>query len=805
MEAEQQGPDEGPVLLVVMPPPGVGEDRAHRVTCGPSGVYVAKQLAGLWNGPIVFANSLRCAPGSRKVKPKSFTECRGYLASVIDECNPARIIALGAEACKVVLGQALPTQTLPRIYAYTSTGVPVFVLAHPIACLRNQFIRAGFERNLEWALKADPVRPPTDAVCRLVDSEDDANEACDEIEFAGGVTFDVETCGLPFNAGHTILSLSCTPYDQDTAYIWEREQLADPQLNARILSLLKREDIQKTATNGKFDAVHLAAAFGAMPKNMDHDAFLFRKLTYAGDVADLETLQSTVGMFGGKEEPEAWIKEGCVELKKRASGKWVDTTPTLFADIPKDTLTRAVAGVKSGDNPKTYAYAAIPAPVMSPYNGRDTISTDRLRQDQLRHAEPHAEKVWKKVQKSFAYAMTCMEYNGILADRGRIDELRDEMDVIITRASAEFKSQYGDVNVNSPDQIGELLFKKLKLRGTRKTAKGKLSVTAEVLKNLNHPAANLILELRQSMKFKTQYAEGMAAFIRDDGRIHPHFNISGTETGRPSCQEPNLLNIPSKDSPLGGKCRSIFVAKPGYVFVEGDYNQLELRVAAMLSEDPLMLDIFARGVDYHLETAKAIAPIFGIDPETVDASHPLRRQAKVVNFAFLYGDTPAGIAAKLGIAVRLAEQLLAAILGKLSKLHAWSRGCLANGRRYGYTSTWWDGEEFRRRYLPEIAGHDDAAKATAERSTWNTKVQGTGAEFMNATVGRMQEIIEADRLPANTVLTVYDSLLSEVAESFADEYIEIQREVAEGWASKGVHMKMDFKKGPSWGELRNVA
>jgi len=399
-------------------------------------------------------------------------------------------------------------------------------------------------------------------------------------------------------------------------------------------------------------------------------------------------------------------------------------------------------------------------------------------------------------------ACTEMEINGIAVSIPRLRDLQTQMGDQIAELESELFTTYGEFNYNAPAQVAALLFDKLKLPVESYTDTGLPQTTAAVLGRLNHPAADALLKLRKAVKFKSQYADGMMKFVGYDGRIHPSIKVVGTGTGRPSCEEPNLLNIPRADSDAGKLCRSVFVAPPGRVLIEIDQSQIELRVAAMLSGDELMAEFFLRGEDFHLATAKAIAPLFGIDPATVTKAHPLRSQAKIINFATLYGDPPAGLAFKLGCSVKQAERLQAAILGKFKKLAAWIKEQLAFGKRHGYCMTYWNGLPLRRRSLWEIGEpKENKAQATAERSSWNTPIQGSAADFTNASLGGIHKWLQQSGADGKLILTVYDSVLLETAEDQADHIASNCQTIMQSWPSQGVPLVADVKMGPSWGEM----
>jgi DNA polymerase-1 len=188
----------------------------------------------------------------------------------------------------------------------------------------------------------------------------------------------------------------------------------------------------------------------------------------------------------------------------------------------------------------------------------------------------------------------------------------------------------------------------------------------------------------------------------------------------------------------------------------------------------------------------------------VDKSHPLRSRAKIVNFGVLYGKDAYGLAMELGIPKKEAQQLVDAILGKFKKLAKWIENQLRLGRATGWTRTWWDGADARYRPLIAMGGFDDDARKSAERSTWNTSIQGTATEFTNASLGAIQKWIEDEKLPAKLVLTVYDSIVAEVRGDVVDDYIYGAKKIMEGWPSGGIPIVSDFKRGFAWGSLEDV-
>jgi DNA polymerase-1 len=250
--------------------------------------------------------------------------------------------------------------------------------------------------------------------------------------------------------------------------------------------------------------------------------------------------------------------------------------------------------------------------------------------------------------------------------------------------------------------------------------------------------------------------------------------------------------------------RGCFAAHEGWTILSADYSQLELRIAAMLSKDPTMIDIFKRGEDLHQKTAEMIAPlVWHITADQVKKV-PHRAAAKAVNFGVLYGQTAKGLCRKIGCTEEEAERIIQAILGKFHLLGGWIKERLASARRDGCTWTYWNGEHARRRNLWQLADDDNEAKGTAERSSWNTAIQGTGSDYLLRSLVQVVNWVLDNGVPARVVLSVHDSLLLEVRDDCLGEVAAKVKEVMTGWPSDDVPLVVDVEAGPTWGDLTKM-
>jgi DNA polymerase-1 len=465
--------------------------------------------------------------------------------------------------------------------------------------------------------------------------------------------------------------------------------------------------------------------------------------------------------------------------------------------------------VRLGGEPKQWAFALLEDDVLHRYNARDAVSTDRIADvlmGRLRDgSHTSLERVWDKLILPSLYAAEQMEAWGIAVDRSRVDGYHGLLAAKISDVKRRF-DQYPNFNPSSTRDVARLLYTDLGLVSQEFTETGFPSTAKEALKLLvdQHPVVSDLLEWRRLTKMMGTYAEALPAYIRADGRVHPTFRIDGARSGRWSCQDPNLQNLPrAKDSVEGKMARDCYVAGPGRLLVEIDFSQLELRVAASLSGDPLMKEVFTSGVDYHLATARMVSQqVWGVRPD--DVTDPMRTQAKTVNFAALYGAGDEKIAAMLKMDVDEAARLKRAIFGKFSTLAAWIRNCLRQVQASGEAWTWWDGEPFRRRPLPYICDKDGSKRSQAEHAAWNSPIQGTASDLCAFSLVQCVNWIRDTGAPVKLVATIHDALLFEVDEGFVPTLIAEATDVMTGWPAPGpqsVPFEVDVKVGPSWGSL----
>jgi DNA polymerase I len=419
---------------------------------------------------------------------------------------------------------------------------------------------------------------------------------------------------------------------------------------------------------------------------------------------------------------------------------------------------------------------------------RETMAP-RLERDGLRD-------LFHDVELPLASVLAEMEETGIRIDSAALTSMGAEFGEQLGRLEAEcFKLAGRQFNLNSPNQLRDVLFNELKLptKGLKKTKSG-YSTDVDVLTKLaeSHELPRKLLEYRTIAKLKSTYVDALAATVNGKtGRLHTSFHQALTATGRLSSTDPNLQNIPTR-TPEGRRIRRAFVAEPGWVLLSADYSQIELRVLAHLSGDPILLDAFASGEDIHRRTA---TEVLGVAPQAVDAN--ARRLAKVINFGIIYGMGPQRLAGELDIPLKEASEYIERYFKRLPGVSAYLEDCLRQARERGYVVTLLG----RRRYLPELGSPQGGARAQAERIAINTPIQGTAADLIKIAMVRLHRLLRQSNSKARMLLQVHDELLLEVERTSLEQVSRVVREQMENVAQLRVSLGVELKSGPNWAEL----
>jgi DNA polymerase I len=406
-------------------------------------------------------------------------------------------------------------------------------------------------------------------------------------------------------------------------------------------------------------------------------------------------------------------------------------------------------------------------------------------------------ELYETIDLPLAGVLARMEQLGIRVDPAQLRVLSGQLDTDIQRLSAEIYELAGKpFNINSPAQLGKILFEELNLPAPVKYGKGKtISTAADVLEGLaaEHEIARKVLEYRQLSKLKGTYIDALPELIDPKtGRLHTTFNQTGAATGRLSSSNPNLQNIPIRTA-LGREIRAAFVPRDGWKLVVADYSQIELRLLAHMSHDPVLVDAFRRGEDIHTRTA---AEVFRVPPLMVTSD--MRRNAKAVNFGIVYGQTPFGLATSLGIDRKEAELYIQTYFELHAGVKKFIQKTIAEVRESGFAPTLFG----RKRPIPDMHSRNPNARSFAERTAVNTPLQGTAADLIKLAMIRIDDILRREKLETRMLLQVHDELLFESPPSEAEQVSKMVKREMENVRKLDVPLIVDVGIGENWRDAK---
>ncbi len=448
----------------------------------------------------------------------------------------------------------------------------------------------------------------------------------------------------------------------------------------------------------------------------------------------------------------------------------------------------------------------VPVQDAAPYAAADADVPLRLRaQQELELRDKNLWALYEQVEIPLVPVLMDMEMTGVLVDTNFLQDMSGRLEQRLSRLEREIIALAGcDFNINSPQQLADVLFGKLRLAapGGRKTATGRISVAQDVLDSMAglHPIVEHILEHRQLSKLKNTYVDTLPGLVNPGtGRIHTSYNQAGTTTGRLSSSDPNLQNIPIRTD-LGRQVRQAFIAAPGHALVAADYSQVELRILAHICGDAGLREAFARGEDIHASTASAI---FGTPISSVTSEQ--RRIAKSINFGLAYGQSAYGLSQSAGISQQEAQKFIDAYFKRFAGVRAYIEDTKRRAAAEGYVETVMG----RRRYFPILQRKDDdsrtqTAKRAAEREAINMPIQGSSADIIKVAMIRLHERLtrQEAHLRAKMILQVHDELVLEAPEDKTTQVIALVREVMENAYQMEVPLKVDAKPGRNWNEAK---
>lgn len=404
------------------------------------------------------------------------------------------------------------------------------------------------------------------------------------------------------------------------------------------------------------------------------------------------------------------------------------------------------------------------------------------------------EQLYSEVEFPLCRVLAEMEHTGVRVDPEMLKSfgklLAQKMEVVQKQA---FEHAGEVFNLNSPKQLGELLFEKLKLPSGKKTKSG-YSTDIEVLETLKtrHPVVADVIEFRQLSKLKSTYADGLLAEIAEDGRIHTTFQMMTTATGRLSSTEPNLQNIPVR-SELGSELRKMFVAAPGNLLIDADYSQIELRILACISGDEAMQEAFRSGEDIHTVTA---SQVFHVPPDQVTSE--MRRKAKAVNFGIVYGISRFALAEDIGVSRKEADEYMNRYFERYSGVRRYMDSIVEQAKRNGFVSTILG----RRRYLPELQSPVYNIRAFGERVALNAPIQGASADLIKLAMIHVFRRLKQENLRSKLILQIHDELVIESPKEETDAVRKLLKEEMEQVQSLAVPLIAEVGIGPDWASAK---
>lgn len=750
-------------IMIVGEAPGAREDETHQAFVGQSGQLLREYLvaAGISPDECYITNCAKCRPPDNRTPDKSELRICSemYLSQEIAAVQPDWVLLLGNAALQTVVRRSGITTHRGSIYELGSFRA--FAAYHPAYVLRNPRhgieLRADLERFSRLvhgeAAKAKPTK------VRIVRSKEGLVWLREQLMVATQISYDIETTGLDeWVEDAKIVSISFTWEEGQAAVVPIEHATLTPGRGRPILQFLKpcleRGDCKYIAHNGKFDSRWLAHFGVFVPQTFD--------TMLAAHMLD----------------------------ENRAKGL--------------KPLSQVLLGVDAYDIGEDVRRAfEAPLKRLCVYNGKDTDYTLRLKSvftDELKQ-EPRVARVFMKLMMPASNAITKMERVGIYVDQQRLKKITTQVQLKKQETYDELMEWAPQgINFNSPQQVGRWLFGDLGLPILLETKTGAASTNESVMLQLasQHPAPAKLLELRKYTKYLNTYLEPWAEHCDTRSRIHANYKLFGTVTGRLSCEKPNLQQVP-RDSTM----RTVFGAPKGWVFVEADYSQVELRIAAMLSNERTMLRAFAMGEDIHLKTAVEVS---GKLPSAITKEE--RKKAKAVNFGFLYGMGWEKFVMyardNYGVEVTDAEAQATRrrFFESYPALLTWHDRQRRLANRYQRVHS----PIGRVRHLSDIASGDKGVRAEAERQAINSPAQSFASDLMLLSLVRLDE-----RLPARSariVGSVHDALLFEVRRKACNDVLPVIRSTMQDTthvkrlfgADVTVPIEVEISVGSHWGE-----
>ena len=539
--------------------------------------------------------------------------------------------------------------------------------------------------------------------------------------------------------------------------------------------------LAQLAATANHVALHVGAAFSAAT-----DAARLR-MPLGGDLIDpgvsaAEALEAARPLLASQAPKALYDVKALGALLSEAEGDAFDTMLAAYVLDPQRPSFDLQALCESAGTPWD---AACPAASLWPLR---LWQEEKLASDELT-------AVYRDIERPLANVLCEMEREGFLIDADALEALGRDFRARAAELEAQIYALAGETfNIKSPKQLSEVLFDKLGLPRPRKTNRGFATTSAEVLESLSgdYPICALILDYRRYQKLDSTYVSALIKLRDENGRVHSSFDQTATATGRISSNEPNLQNIPVRTE-VGREIRAAFVARPGWVLVDADYSQIELRVLAHMSGDETMRSAFLEGQDIHSRTA---AEVYGVPLDEVTPA--MRSSAKAVNFGIVYGISDFTLAKNISVTRAEARDFMERYFARYPGVKRFMEDCVQLGYTRGYARTLLG----RRRYLPELKSPSYNVRAFGERCAMNSPIQGTAADIIKLAMIRVFEALRAQKLRARLILQVHDELIVEAPEDEAERVRALLQECMEGVMRLSVPLRTDISVGRNWRECK---
>src|SRR5215468_4304093 len=733
---------------------GVAEVR-ERFGVGPEGVIDVLGLMG---------DSSDNIPGVPGVGKKTAKELMAQFGSM--EALLPRLDEVKRPKLRENLQQHAELARQSRLLATIDLQTPITVTLQELTVgapcleeLRALYEELEFRTDLQALSNVGVHTSSVEKHYRSITTLEDLEAEIAVLRQAGSFAIDTETISQdPMRAELVGLSLAHTPHEAvyiplRHSYLGVPTQLEATLVLERLRPLLEDAAIPKYGQNIKYDYIILHRQ-GITMRGLDYDTMV------AGYLINPSRRMNNL---------DALARE------------YLNYTPISYEEV-------------AGKGARQVTFDQVDIARATTYNAEDAdvalLLTQTLRP---RLAEHQLEHLFHEIEMPLVAVLAALEMRGVMVDAAYLRQMSQHLQVQMDALLQEIFTQVGEeFNINSPPQLQHILFDVLKLPTGKKTKTG-YSTDVSVLENLalEHELPRLILDYRHLAKMKSTYVDALPQMIHPQtGRIHTSFNQTITETGRLSSSNPNLQNIPIR-SDLGREMRRAFVAAPGHVLVSADYSQIELRLLAHMSGDPVLIDAFRAGQDIHTRTAMEV---FGVDGSVVDSD--MRRMAKTVNFGILYGLSPFGLAQRLHISNDAARTYIDGYFARYPGVKACLDGILAAARQQGYVTTLLQ----RRRYLPDITNANRTIREAAERTAINMPFQGSAADLIKLAMVHLHHQIVTEHLPCHMLLQIHDELLFEIPENAVEEMVPRIIETMENVWHLEVPLTVEVGQGHTWAE-----